>query len=120
VALVWNERLADATPFLADYESLLKRRAMDYDKVNHTNVDAAALGAFYGPRGCTAAEFPNEQRFDLASLRGRLQSSSYAPKIGHPGHEALMAELASLFGRHAEQGQVIFRYTTKLFVGRLS
>jgi len=120
VALVWNERLVDATAFLADYESLLRRRAVDYEKVNHTNVDAAALMAFYGAGGYATFEFPNEQRFDLTGLRGRVLSSSYAPNIGHPGHEALMSELASLFGRHAQDGHVTFHYTTRLFVGRLS
>ena len=80
----------------------------------------AALRAFYGAGGYAASEFPNEQRFDLAGLRGRVLSSSYAPNIGHPGHEALMSELASLFGRHAQDGHVTFHYTTRLFVGRLS
>jgi SAM-dependent methyltransferase len=120
VALVWNERLVEATPFLAEYESMLRRRAIDYGKVNHTNVGAAALGAFFGPGGCTTAEFSIEQLFDFAGLRGRLLSSSYAPNIGHPGHEALMGELASLFERHAREGHVSFHYASRLLVGRLS
>jgi SAM-dependent methyltransferase len=117
VALIWNERLADATPFLVDYEALLQGHATDYAQVNHTNVDGAALAAFFGPAGFATAEFPNEQQFDLEGLHGRVLSSSYAPNVGQPGHEAMMAALAALFARHQQAGRVTFLYTTKVYAG---
>ena len=120
VALVWNERLADATPFLAGYEALLRRHATDYDQVNHVNIEPAALAAFFGPAGMTTLEFPNAQDFDLAGLQGRLLSSSYAPNAGQPGHEAMMAELNELHARNQQHGRVSFLYTTKLHFGRLT
>ena len=120
VALVWNERQTTTTPFLTAYEALLKRHAVGYDQVNHINVDPARLAAFYGPEGYATTEFPNEQRFDLTGLQGRLLSSSYAPKAGHPNHAPMMAGLAAIFARHAESGTVVLRYTTKLYLGRLS
>ncbi len=119
VALVWNERQSDTTPFLAGYETLLLRHATDYTRINHRNIDGARLGAFFGPAGYTTTEFPSEQHFDLPGLQGRLMSSSYAPKAGHPSHAPMLAELAALFARHAEGGQVVFRYTTKLYLGSL-
>jgi ubiquinone/menaquinone biosynthesis C-methylase UbiE len=119
VALVWNERLADATPFLAGYEALLHRHATDYAQVNPVNIEPAALEAFFGPARMKTLEFPNEQHFDLAGLQGRLLSSSYAPNPGQPGHEAMMAELAALFARHQQQDRVSFLYTTKLHLGWL-
>lgn len=120
VALVWNERLVEATPLLADYEALLRRHATDYAQVNHAHIDAAAVGAFYAPQKFTVAEFPNEQSFDLDGLRGRLLSSSYAPNVGHPGHVPMLCELKELFSRHAEDGRVVLCYTTRLYLGRLS
>ena len=38
VALVWNTRREDTTPFLVTYEQLLRRWSPDYGKVNHRNV----------------------------------------------------------------------------------
>lgn len=120
VALVWNERETSATPFLSEYEALLHRRATDYAKVNHANVDAHAIAAFFSPVACSLAQFPNEQRFDFEALKGRLLSSSYAPNAGQPGHAEMIADLADLFSRHAQGGSVSFLYTTKLYFGRLS
>ena len=120
VALVWNERHTDTTPFLSDYEHLLARHAPDYAKVNHANVKPSDLAAFYGRDGCVTAEFPSEQRFDFAGLKGRLLSSSYAPNVGHPGHDAMIAALAALYSRHAQDDWVSFLYTTRLYYGRLS
>lgn len=120
VALIWNERLVDATPFLADYETLLRRHATDYARVNHANVDAGAAAALFAQQGFTLVEFPNEQSFDFEGLKGRVLSSSYAPNVGHPGHEPMLRDLEDLFRRHAEEGRVAFRYTTKLYHGRLA
>lgn len=120
VALVWNERLPDATPFLQDYESLLRRHAPDYAQVNHTNIGAAQLAAFFGPGGYATGAFDYSQHFDFEGLRGRLLSSSYAPKAGQPGHEAMLEELAVIFSRHRQDGRIPFLYTTKLYYGRLT
>jgi ubiquinone/menaquinone biosynthesis C-methylase UbiE len=118
VALIWNERLTDETPFLAEYERMLKRHAIDYRPATRTNIDLSALGTFYAPRGFSMREFPNQQCFDYPGLKGRLLSSSYAPGVGHPGHAPMIADLESLFAQHAEQGTVTFFYSTKVFVGK--
>ena len=39
VALVWNERRLDSTPFLRDYETLLETYGTDYKQINHRNVE---------------------------------------------------------------------------------
>jgi SAM-dependent methyltransferase len=120
VALVWNERMPAATPFLTEYEALLHRHATDYARVNHIKVDAAAIAAFFGPGGFVTEEFPNQQQFDLEGLRGRLLSSSYAPNIGHPRYGAMLAELEGIFAHHEQGGVVQFLYTTKLHFGPIT
>ena len=76
VALFWNERLVSETPFLRAYEDLLLRYGTDYAQIDHRQVDAERLAAFFeGP--FETLTFPNEQRFDFEGLRGRLLSSSY-------------------------------------------
>lgn len=118
IALIWNERLTGATPFLIAYEKLLERRATDYAQVNHVKIDAKALSEFFGPAGFTLTEFPNEQGFDYAGVEGRLLSSSYAPTSENPDHAPMLAELRALFDQHAQGGRVSFRYTTKLYLGK--
>jgi len=58
------------------------------------------------------------QQFDLDGLRGRLLSSSYAPREG-PGAERMLAELPKLFATHAHDGKVILDYKTKIYYGHL-
>ena len=119
VALVWNERETAGTPFLADYEALLHRHATDYARVNHANTDARKVAEFFAPAGFTMAHFPSEQHLDFEALKGRLLSSSYAPNVGHPGHEPMLGDLRTLFGRHAKDGRVSILYSTNLYFGRL-
>jgi hypothetical protein len=57
--------------------------------------------------------------FDEAGLRGRLMSSSYAPRPGHPMHGPILAHLAEIFVRHARGGQIKLAYETVVFWGRL-
>lgn len=119
VMLVWNERQTNATPFLAAYEQLLRAYATDYDKVDHKQIDFRMLGNFFEPLGFRTKAFNNHQDFDFASLRGRLLSSSYAPEVGHPHHEAMLAELFRIFQTHQVNGKVAFAYQTMMYYGQL-
>ena len=121
VALVWNERRADATPFLAAYERLLRTYGTDYAQVGHRDAaDDTALERFFVPSGYGRATFENKQMFDYEGLQGRLLSSSYAPEEGQPGHGAMLDELRALFDRYQEDGTVAFEYDTSVYYGRIS
>lgn len=120
VALFWNSRHLDTTPFLRGYEKLLQDFATDYQQVDHKRIDAAVLKSFFGGDHFQTRTFPNSQTFDFEGLRGRLLSSSYAPAAGHPRHAPMLLELARLFDEHAADGQVQFDYDTELFFGRLA
>jgi SAM-dependent methyltransferase len=118
VVLVWNERLVTAG-FLSEYEVLLHRHATDYDRVDHRQIDAAALTRFFGHDAWRAATFPNHQDFDWDGLRGRLLSSSYAPPPDSPHYQPMMQELAALFATYRQAGHVKVVYETKLYAGRM-
>ena len=120
VALFWNSRHLDTTPFLNAYETLLQDFATDYQQVDHKRIDAAVLKQFFGGDHFQTRTFPNSQSFDFEGLRGRLLSSSYAPAAGHPRHAPMLLELVRLFHDHADGGQVQFDYNTELFFGRLT
>jgi len=117
VVLMWNERLVD-TPFLRDYEAALYVHGIDYDKVDHRNVDRDRLVAFFRAPFDTIV-FKNTQRFDRDGLVGRALSSSYVPQKGHAKHEGMMQALDRIFSEHAVDGFVDFRYLTFVHVGQL-
>ena len=119
VALVWNNRETDATPFLRGYEALLSQIATDYQQVNHKQFDAGRLGEIF-PSTLEKFEFENSQRFDLEGFLGRAFSSSYVPGAGHPDRNKMRLGLCDLFEQHQSEGQVEFIYTTQLFIGNVA
>jgi SAM-dependent methyltransferase len=120
VALVWNTRRIDSTPFLRAYEALLQRFGTDYREVVHTNIDRAALSAFFGPDGFREFHLDNGQVFDRDGLHGRLKSSSYTPPVGHLNHEPMLKELDRIFDEYNIAGEVRFEYDTEVYVARLT
>ncbi|MGC3959244.1 MAG: class I SAM-dependent methyltransferase [Verrucomicrobiota bacterium] len=118
VALIWNDRQLDSTPFLVAYESLLRSLGTDCEQVNHRNIDAEKLRQFFG-RAPQQKSFPYVQPFGFAGLKGRLLSSSYAPAEGEPGCDTMLAKLREIFAAHQQDGQVAFCYDTVVYFDRL-
>jgi SAM-dependent methyltransferase len=116
-ALLWNERPRNGVPFLDDYEALLRRYAPEYDTVARLRADEGGIHRFFG-RAPELATFPNEQVFDFEGLAGRVNSSSYAPLPDKPEYAPLMAELREVFGRHQQDGKVVFPYRTLVYFGQ--
>jgi SAM-dependent methyltransferase len=118
VVLVWNERKVEVSGFLIEYERLLKTHSPDYAKVDHRKVTAEQMRAFLGDE-MRMWQHENEQLLDFESMKGRVLSSSYAPKAGQAGHEEVMAGLQTAFNRFARDGHVTFSYETKIYAGRV-
>ena len=116
--LVWNERQVDTSPFLRAYETLLLTFNTDYPVVRQENA-AAAITSFFAPAVPKTKEMPNSQEFDLASLEGRLLSSSYTPEAGDPRFQSMLANLREIFDQHQEGGIVRFEYTTRIFYNQI-
>ncbi len=116
--LVWNERKVETSPFLVEYERLLKAHSADYAKVDHRRVTDAQMRDFLGADMRTWI-YDNEQIFDYEGLKGRLLSSSYAPKEGMTGYESMMGGLRAAFERFNVAGKVAFAYDTKVYAGQL-
>jgi SAM-dependent methyltransferase len=119
VALVWNDRRVDSTPFLQDYEALLQEFGTDYKDINHKNVQSSAVfDAFFG-ESPKHAVFDNIQRFDFDSLMGRLNSSSYVPEREDPRYKGLARRAKEIFEAHQTAGQVAFEYDTRVYYGHM-
>lgn len=119
VALLWNRRRVDASPFLRAYEDLLLRFGTDYQRVRHDRLDGATLRDFLGPR-YRRRVLPNEQVLDLDGLQGRLLSSSYTPAAGDPERPPMLAALARLFHTYERDGHVRLEYDTEIHTGDLA
>lgn len=118
-ALMWNIRNVEATPFMREYEQLLREFGTDYENVSHHGVADFEMAEFFAPNDYQLSLLENAQTFDYEGLEGRLLSSSYVPEAGHPGYEPMLAALRELFDRHASDGLVAFEYQTKIYFGRL-
>ncbi|HEV8368412.1 MAG TPA: class I SAM-dependent methyltransferase [Pyrinomonadaceae bacterium] len=118
VALIWNDRKLQSTPFLQDYEALLLKYSTDYQEVRHDKAEAA-IAEFFAPETATLEIFPNEQVFDLDGVRGSLFSSSYTPGPEHPNFAPMVRALERIFDKHQQNGHVVFDYDTKVFYGHL-
>lgn len=116
--LLWNTRRLDSTPFLCDYEALLKRHGTDYHQVRHENVDESRLDQFCGPGRWQKRAVDYEQRLTLDGLRGRAKSSSYVPADGDPAQEVMLRDLDELFAKHQHAGHVVIEYDTEIYFGR--
>jgi ubiquinone/menaquinone biosynthesis C-methylase UbiE len=119
VALIWNDRETDTTPFLRAYEDLLLRYSLDYEKINHKNTDEKAIGRFFSPKSFSTGTVANVQHLDFSGLKGRLLSSSYIPAEGHAKYPPMIDDLLVLFDQYQENGQVIIEYVTRVYYGKL-
>jgi SAM-dependent methyltransferase len=119
VAVIWNERKKDESPFLREYEALLQQYGTDYKQVAARYPQERAMEDFFGHGALRKNSFANEQVFDFDGLRGRLLSSSYSPSKGHPNFELMLAALKQLFDAHQQGGRVRFEYETHLYFGQL-
>jgi SAM-dependent methyltransferase len=120
VMIIWHERDAQATPFMSQYEQLIRRHAPDYALVDYRRIYHSGVPDFFGPQEYQSRTFRYRQEFDYDGVRGRLLSSSYTPEEGHPNHAPMLSELLKIFQLHAPGGRVEFTYTTRMYYGHLA
>lgn len=118
--LFWNTRRSDSSPFMAEYEALLRRFSHDYTEVYHTNIGDDVLNAFFAGGQCSLRTFANPYQLNFEQLLGRTLSASYMPSVGDPSFPEVQAALRHLFMSHQEEGQVWYEYVTELYFGHLA
>ena len=117
--LLWNIRAVERSPLMAEYDALQHAHGIDYAQVADRHPDDETVALWYGGGLRATASFPHAQRLDFEGLLGRLLSSSWAPRAGHPKHAPMVAALRTLFDRHAVDGRVEFDYDARAFIGTL-
>jgi len=118
IVLFWNRRLSSGSAFVTGYEALLHRYCPEYAKVSETYPDDASMADWFGDGYERKTVFPNDQLLDFDGLKGRLMSSSYAPKPGDPRHEPMLAALRELFEACEREGHVNLALETRVYAGR--
>lgn len=120
-ALVWNEPIADATEFSQGYERIKENYGTDFEAVRHRSTERKDIyDRFFGRRTWEKRSFGNFQVLDFEGLKGRLLSSSYAPKEGHPSHPPMLAALRELYERCQQGDMIRMDYRTNLYLGQFS
>ena len=119
-AVIWNTAVADRTEFGQGYERIKEEFGTDFQRIRHENIEKNdRFNAFFGVGNWARQSFGNSQTLDFMGLKGRLLSSSYAPKEGHPRHEQMIGALTRLFHQCQRDGVVRMDYTTEVFFGKL-
>jgi SAM-dependent methyltransferase len=118
VALIWNERLEDASDVNREYEKLLRSLAPDYQNVSHRQVRLEEIRAFFDPGEVELRTFRNDQILDRESFLGRLLSSSYVPNVGQPGHREIVDAAVKLFDSYSLGAKITFDCETRIYLGR--
>jgi len=118
LVLVRNRRRPDPGQLGQAVQELMERCGSRLEVTRRRKSDEA-VGAFYGPGGCSLRVCDNRQVLDWPGLRGLLLSHSSVPEPGQPGHEELLAGLRRVFEAHQQDGRVTLEYDTTVHFGRL-
>jgi ubiquinone/menaquinone biosynthesis C-methylase UbiE len=119
VALIWNNRLTDTDEFARAYDKLLEDRSTDYKEVNHQHLKGVNFEQFFKDEQYILAKFSNQQVFDYAGLAGRAFSSSYVPAEGSKEGIDFAILLKDIFDQYQVNGQVVFKYETEVYLGKV-
>ena len=118
VALIWNERLDDASEVNRRYESVLKEMVPGYPTVaHHRMVRQEDIHEFFAPNELRLVTFRNDQAMDRAGLIGRLLSTSYVPNTGQPGNAEIVAAVDQIFDDCQTDDLVTMVYETRVYFG---
>jgi SAM-dependent methyltransferase len=120
VVIYWNTRRLHGSPFLERYEQLLRDFGTDYTSVAERYDDDASMRTWFGDGLIGTHRIDHRQLLNFEELRGRLQSSSYAPPRDHPRYESMIAALHQLFADCAVSDRVSFEYDTRVFLGHIT
>jgi len=104
---LWNRRAK--SPFMSDYDALIRAYAADYSRVPTVEQALHALRAALP--NARETKLPHRQMLDRAGLVGRAWSSSY---VAHGVRERAVfnAALDALFTQHAQDDRVEFLFET--------
>ncbi len=115
VVIIYNERKKQ-DGMMDDYDNIVDRNA---SKSETPDIDSKYLTAFFDSKDYREFTVPNEQVLDYDGLIGRATSASYLPSKDDPGFTLLEKDLRKLFDSYQQNGKIVLRYETILFLGQI-
>ncbi|MEM9243941.1 MAG: class I SAM-dependent methyltransferase [Pseudomonadota bacterium] len=119
VLLFWNLRLPELALVLQDYEQVLRHYCPTYKGIPSQQICETEILNFFAKYSGKIYNFSNQQTFNLEGLIGRLHSTSYSLRPEQPNYDKMIDAITQVFNRHQKNGQLVFPYTTKLYLGKL-
>jgi SAM-dependent methyltransferase len=120
VAVIWQDRRMEETPFARAYEHLLQRFGVDYKSVKDSYPETQKIRSFFDAHTFRTCDLPNQQTFDWDGLQGRLRSSSYAPTPDREAYVPMMTELRRIFDSYQVDGFLRMEYFARIYLGTLA
>lgn len=118
-ALVWNTRRHDGSRFMEGFERTLTDLLPGYRAGKGRSHGSENVDRYFGAKPPAKAVFRQHVEHGWESFSGLVLSSSYAPKMGQPGHHALMEALRDLYDREQSGAKVQVLYETEVYYGQL-
>ena len=115
IALIWNARATQLTPFMVEYERIIHEFGTDFALCGKELVPPEILRGLLGPR-MRELRLPNHQMLDWEGLRGRVLSASYMPLPGGRRFDEMMQNLRAAFDRFAINAQIKMDYHTLIYL----
>lgn len=116
VALLWNDRQAEASEFMSGYEELLEKYGTEFEEIRD-RATVRGLDSLFGQDSFEEFKAINVVSMSIDDLHGLVQSLSYLPSAGEKGFQELSEDLGRLFESQEEDGEVRFVYETSCFLG---
>ena len=118
VALIWNDRVADA-PLNVGLDSILERHGgAQRTALLNSEVGRAGVGPFFGAGRLQVFAIEHVQQLDMAGLCSLVFSRTYMPRPGSAEASAVEGAVQALFAKHAEGGSVSLPYRCVAYLGR--
>lgn len=119
VALIWNEYDHANSPFIREYEFLLRRFSPTDIPALRRKTAEEKVRFFWGPLKHDHLTFPHHQLLDREGFHGRADSTSHVPLPEDPAWKPFHKKIDELFDRHSRNGLLVFPYQTIVYLGRL-
>ncbi len=118
--LMWNDRLASASPFMRDFSAFLDECHKSAGTARRSDPDGGDYDEFFGAGRWKTLKIAHEREMTEEVLVGGVFSASYSPNRGGDGADAVAEEAKMIFVRHASGGKVRMEYETSLYFGEIS
>lgn len=118
IAIAWNTRKFDATPFMKGLKQLLVENASDYKIMKNkywSNLNKE-VKHFYKDN-CDSFTFANFQLVLWEEFIGYLLSLSYVPRPNSPSYGIFIKAAKNLFDKYKQDNHVNIDLETKLYFG---